>query len=126
MSERKTVSTPMERWQWFGDTAHFICGHDCLHHLATRVGNYMVSTVGNYRPRHKWTLPGPVMPDAEEVGYNRKYETYVFRITNGNGCDCGCGLPSIDLSEIDSLSANDGVTSNRNHVAMCRKYARRK
>lgn len=35
-------------WEWFGNAAHFICGRWCRFHLATKVGKYLISTVGEY------------------------------------------------------------------------------
>src|SRR5262245_46801635 len=92
---------PYRGWQWYGNAGHFICGRWCRFHLATRVGPWLVSTVGEFvHPRHgggseieeaRWlraNWPG------EDIGLDRKYETMVFRA--GDPCetkDCGCGLP---------------------------------
>src|SRR5919106_127620 len=42
----------MTELKWFGHAAHFICGRWCRFHLATQVGDYLVSTVGEYWPEH--------------------------------------------------------------------------
>ena len=39
-----------DKWVWMGHAGHFICGHDCRFHMATRVGKYLVSTVGELWP----------------------------------------------------------------------------
>src|SRR5262245_20633370 len=96
-------------WEWFGCAGHFICGQWCRFHLCTLVGEFLVSTVGEYvHPKHsngseadesRWlkaNWPG------EDIGYKRKYETMVFRA--GERCkakDCNCGLPSTEGSELD-------------------------
>ena len=124
----------VEKWEWFGNAGHFICGRWCRFHLCTKVGNYLVSTVGEYiHPRHS---SGSERGDSEylkehplgeEIGCGRLFETFVFKA--GKPCDapeCGCGLPEIDGSEIDSLSANTRKDARDNHIKLCRKFARRK
>ena len=41
---------PVSDWIWFGTPGHFICANYCRFHLCTRVGDYLVSTVGEYVP----------------------------------------------------------------------------
>ena len=115
-------------WEWYGSAAHFCCGRWCRFHMATKVGPWLVSTVGEYvHPRHsgasekteaewlKENWPG------EEIGYGRKYETMVFEA--GKTCECGCGLPTIDGSAVDFMGANTAGDARENHMALCRKYA---
>ena len=106
-----------DKWKWHGTAAHFIGSASCLHHVCTRVGKYVISTVGDYRPN------GP-NSDAERIGCDRKFETFVFKALRGE-CACGCGLPNFRASEIDSLAANDHKTANANHMKMCRKWAKK-
>lgn len=40
-------------WEWYGHPAHFICGDKCRFHLATKVGKYLVSTVGELWPERR-------------------------------------------------------------------------
>jgi hypothetical protein len=135
-------------WKWFGHAAHFICGDKCRFHMATHVGRYLVSTIGELWPERrvreinaevhdpKWLgenihLKGDYFDFAymkrfgfEKVGCDRKYETFVFKA--GKPCrvkDCMCGLPSIDGNELDSLLANDAGTATKNHRKMCAKWA---
>jgi hypothetical protein len=138
------MSVPQGEWQWFGKPAHLIVGNDCRFHLATLVGEYMVSTVGEYIPdepvreilaesrglalegrgeyrRASWMQ----LNGFEEIGYGRTYETMVFRVT-GKVCereDCGCGLPSIDPTELDSDGYNVAGAAQAGHYAMCAKWA---
>lgn len=113
----------VKNWKWFGKAAHFICSDRCLFHMATDVGDYMISSVGAYYPnmnRH-----GEGLGEMETIGCDRKYETYVFEKNDGNGCECGCDLPAFSLSEIDSLSANDDKTAQANHMKLCLKYSKK-
>jgi hypothetical protein len=137
-----------ESWEWFGNAAHFICGHMCRFHMATKVGPWLVSSVGEMWPDRpgreihaqvydpKWllanrNLKGDTFDAAymerfgyEEIGYDRKFETMVFLA--GERCTakgCGCGLPSIGGSEMDGEGSNDAGTATKNHMAMCDRYS---
>lgn len=122
---------PESTWQWFGHAGHFICGQWCRFHLTTKVGPWLVSTVGEYvHPRHcngneraeaEWLIKNP---QGEEIGCGRFYETMVFRA--GKPCeepDCSCGLPSIDGSEVDFSGYKNAGDATRGHAALCLKYA---
>lgn len=119
------MTAPVESWVWDGHAAHLIVGSSCQFHLATRVGDYIVSTVGEYRSETDH-------PDGDRnyaetgdyaafttIGVGRLFETYVFRAV-------GSGFGKVtDYSEIDALPANDHDTATANHMTLCRKYARR-
>ncbi len=131
-------------WVWFGGPGHFICSFDCRFHLCTKVGDYLVSTVGEYFPdspvreiyatSRKITLEGK--GDArkadymkrvgyEEIGCGRKYETMVFLA--GKPCaskECGCGLPAISGSELDFEGYNDARAANAGHLDLCKKWSK--
>lgn len=135
-------------WKWFGHAGHFICGHWCRFHLTTKVGKYLVSTVGEYWPERgsreihaqvhdpKWFAAnrhrlGDDFDHAymqrfgyETVGLDRLYETMVFRA--GAPCKakgCACGLPSINGSELDFKGYNDAASATTGHHKLCRKWA---
>lgn len=113
---------PADEWVWDGHAAHLIVGSRCQYHLATRIGDYVISTVGEYRPQ-KGTRPdgeglgGKEYAEFESIGSGRLFETYVFHAA-------GEGFGEIsEFNEVDSLVANDHDTATRNHMTMCRKYA---
>ena len=134
-------------WRWYGHPGHLIVGQDCRFHLATEIGNYLVSTVGEYLPDSNVreimaasrgiTLDG--MGDArradfmrkigfQEIGSGRKYETMVFEIgTDPKRCsdpECGCGIPHpTTYSELDFEGYNDAGSATRGHYAMCQAWA---
>jgi hypothetical protein len=139
---------PKDKWVWFGNAGHFICGRWCRFHLTTKVGPWLVSTVGEYWPERStreimaeiedgaWFaankhLRGDYFDHAymqrfgyAEIGCDRKYETMVFRA--GKPCvaeRCGCGLPEIDGHELDMDSYNDAKAATLGHRAMCAKWA---
>lgn len=120
-----TKQITADRWQWFGMAGHLIVANYCQHHLCTRVGRYLISTVGNYYPDGK---PNGLKTGRDMVGCDRYFETFVFDLGKKPGqCDCGCGLPTPQggMSDIDALPANDEPTADKNHIKLCRKYARR-
>lgn len=132
-----------EKWEWFGHSGHLIVGHLCRFHLCTKVGSYLVSTVGEYFPdapiremfaKHRGIeLEG--RGDArqvdymkkigfEEIGADRLYETMTFKA--GKPCDapdCGCGLPKIDGHELDTDGYNDAGAATKGHREMCLKWS---
>lgn len=108
---------PQDEWEWYGLAAHFICGRFCRFHIATVVGDAIISTVGEYHPYNK--------PDGEPetIGADRLYETMVFK--TGATCECGCGMPMPDVSaELDFAGYNDPREATRGHMRFCRKWAR--
>lgn len=116
-------------WEWFGHAAHFCCGRWCRFHMATKIGNFLVSSVGQYvHPRNsgasektesEWLL---INPDGAEIGCDRFYETMVFKCTSGV-CACGCGLPNIDASELEFAGAKTSGEARENHNRICKLVA---
>lgn len=120
-----------DKWIWYGTPGHFVCAWWCRFHLCTKVGEYLVSTVGEYvHPRHsggnetterewlKKNWPG------EDIGHGRKYETMVFRA--GKICTdpkCNCKLPEIDGPELDYNPYNERGAASVGHYEMCAKWA---
>lgn len=125
---------PHKDWRWFGFSGHLIVGRWCRFHLATQVGQYLVSTVGQYvHPRHggdseqgdaAWLKDNP---NGEEIGYDRTYETMVFH--TGEPCKtdgCGCGMPvPDDWGELDSQGYNNPGDATRGHLVMCETWAKK-
>jgi hypothetical protein len=136
----------MSEWRWFGHAAHFICGQDCRFHLATQIGPWLVSTVGEYLPDSNVR---EILADSrgiqlqgqgdarradwmrkvgwESIGYERLYETMVFRA--GKPCqstECGCGLPELASgSELDFEGYNTAGDATRGHYRMCEKWSQK-
>ena len=122
---------PPEAWRWFGTAGHFICGQWCRFHLCTQVGEYLISTVGEYvHPSYsggseaaeaKWLEKN--WPGAD-IGLGRKYETMVFRA--GAPCkeaDCKCGQPAIGGAELGTRGYNNRADATRGHMELCREWA---
>ncbi len=139
------------QWKWYGHAGHFICSRWCRFHLCTEVGNFLISTVGEYWPDRPvreihaqvqdpiWLsenchLKGNSFDAAymSRFGFERLgagedsiYETLVFRLT-GERCattDCGCGLPTPHWSEVDGRRAAKAGEATKNHYEFCETYA---
>ena len=132
-----------ERWVWMPHSAHFICGQDCRFHLATYVGGYIVSTIGEYLPdvgvreilaeRKGIKLEGKgdarrldfmVKHGFVDIGYARKYETMVFKAHKDRTDDCGCPY-RWSGGELELMPANDSKTAIKNHYRLCEKWSRK-
>ena len=101
-------------WKWFGTAGHLCVSDYCRFHLATEIGDYLISTVGEYFRNDD--------NEMTEIGLGRNYETMVFLLTD-EVCDCGCGMRVPDLSEIEMIPANTRMEANENHRDLCLKYA---
>jgi len=116
--------TTKDKWKWYGHAAHFILGDRCRFHMATKVGKYLISTVGELPKREakdKW--------DLETLGAWEKsfYETFVFKAGKPQCSDrCGnCGLPSLDGLEVDSIRYASAGEAAKGHYKMCEKWAKK-
>lgn len=132
---------PESKWRWFGNAGHLIVGHDCRFHFATHIGDYLVSTVGEYLPD---STSWPMYAESKgvtltgrgddlraqflrevgyiELGYKRTFETMVFKA--GAPCTCGCGIPEIDGHELGADGYNDAAAATKGHYIWCGRAAR--
>lgn len=135
-----------DTWEWYGSAGHFICADHCQFHLATKVGPWLVSTVGEYLPDsgvrevlaksrgielegRGYAREADWMRKAgfEQIGSGRKYETMVFPVGDDRCtvADCDCGMPVVtDWSELDADGYNLRGDAQRGHLAMCEKWAK--
>ena len=131
-----------DKWIWMPHAAHFILGNYCRFHLATYVGGYVVSTVGElfpdepvreiYAKSRGVTLEGAGDErDAyylekigfEDIGFKRKYETMVFKAKpSRHKC---CPFASVDGNDLDVEGYNDAGDAYEGHLRMCKKWARK-
>lgn len=130
-----------ENWIWMPHPGHFICSFWCRFHLNTYVGNYIVSTVGEYLPDEGCreilaksrgiTLEGRgdarlydylKKIDYEKLGFERKYETMVF-IAKENKKDPCCPWRMETGRERDFAGYNTPEDAQKGHMAMCKKWA---
>lgn len=101
------------KWKWCGFPHHFIASDKCNYSLATYVadGNYLVSTVGDYRVNND----EPVMFGDEYL-----YETMVFRCDPKRLVD---NEPTVSSwSEIERVLHKTSSEANSTHIQICFKY----
>ncbi len=108
---------PATKWEWFGYPGHFIAADSCRFRLCTKVGDYLISTVGDYW--HAGTR------HAIGAGPHSFYETFVFKA--GARCAvpaCGCNMPTLaDACEIEGERCATAGEAQALHLKYCEKYA---
>jgi hypothetical protein len=105
-----------ENWIWMPHPGHFIAAFNCRFRMNTYVGDYIVSTVGEYIPQHK--------PDAEqfeEIGFRRLYETMVFKAERDTASCCPWRASS--GTDCDFKAYNDPGAAFEGHMELCEKWA---
>ena len=127
--------------------AHLIVGHNCRFVLATYVGKYIVSTVGEYWPDRvvreihaevhdpKWLienkhLKGDYFDSAyfkkfgyETIGVGRTYETMVFEAKKSK-IKC-CPYRIISGKDLDFGSYNKPEEAFKGHLKLCKKWSKK-
>ena len=70
----------VEHWQWSGYPAHLCVSTRCYWWLCTRVGDWIISSIGDYRP-------GGVESEREPIGAGEQdfYESAVFKAAESTG-----------------------------------------
>ena len=95
-----------------GCPGHFIDVSSCHFRRHTQVGNFRVSTVGDYYPGRS--------EKRETVGLNRFFETMVFKTSDkqddGNE-GCGC-REVLNFSEVDFEGYNTAGEAQAGHERM--------
>lgn len=108
------MPVPHSEWKWYGYPCHLIVGSKCVYHLGTRIGPFLVSTVGDYRPDRTNA--------KETIGAGSKdfFETFVFRCL-GEDED---GNPTVQSwGAIDGERYATSLEAERGHYRFCEKYA---
>lgn len=137
-----------EKWIWMPHPAHFICSSHCQFVLATYVGGYIVSTVGEYWPERgvreihaevhdkEWLdknkhLKGDNFDKVyferfgyEEIGADRIYETMVFKAKKSK-LKC-CPYQIMVEKQVDYKGYNKPEDAIKGHLKLCKKWSKRK
>jgi hypothetical protein len=112
---------PLKKWVWYGHAGHLCVADRCRFHLCTEVGQYVISTVGDYYLDGKRETIG--------AGDESFFETYVFNIIGTTRCRealCLCNMPEVDLSAVEGKRTATAGEATNTHVEMCEKYSRKK
>jgi len=129
-------------WIWMPHAAHFCCADYCRFKLATCVGDYIVSTVGEYYPDSRIRA---IFADCrgveiegigqewdndynnkmgnygfENIGSDRLYETMVFVAKKTNHKCCPYVIES--GHEIDMAGYNSPELAYKGHMRLCNKW----
>jgi len=109
---------PESEWIWYGFGGHFVCRDRCGYHLCTRIGGYLISTIGHFvRDWHKDSNVTPLRCEPDSF-----YETMVFTCY-GEDDD---GNPNItDHNPIAEECYVKSIDAERGHRAYCERYASR-
>lgn len=84
------MKIPIHEWVWYGHAGHFICADSCLWHMNTKVGEYIISSVGEMLPtRERIKADRGEAAKFHPVGAAGLYETMVFKATKTPRA-CGC------------------------------------
>lgn len=100
-------------WIWMPHPGHFICGYKCQFKLCTYVNGYIVSTVGE--------MPSMFKPKQfESIGYNRIYETMVFKAEAQD--EICCPYKIIVSEELDMRGYNTAADATKGHMELCEEW----
>ena len=130
-----------DNWIWMPHAGHFILGSQCRFKLNTYVNGYIVSTVGEYVPdsavrtiirqSRGWLTNKEGDSEeydfikrtqgGEEIGFNRKYETMVFKATKCDEKDSCCPY-RMNGEELDFEGYNKPEDAYNGHLRMCEKW----
>lgn len=128
-------------WIWMPHPGHFICASECKFFLNTKVGNYIVSTVGEFLPEEgvreiyakskgirlegrgddrRWSFIK--QHGYAEVGCNRLYETMVFPTVKRPKESCRPWDADVSEGEADFQGYNDPLLAYKGHLELCEKW----
>ena len=102
-------------WKWCGYAGHFIAARWCVFHLTTRVGDFIISTLGDYRPcseKHE--------RDTLGAGPDDLYEVMVCPVAREG--ECPVGHPATwELALQERFATSE--EAERRHMELCWEFA---
>lgn len=140
-----------DKWIWMPHPAHYICARDCKFFLATKIGDYIISTIGEYWPDSQirkihaeihdpkwWEENKHEKGDSfdykyakhfgfDDIGAGRKYETMVFKaIPSSEKGPTHCKACPFQIESGDNCDGdgyNDPKEAFEGHYKLCEKYS---
>jgi hypothetical protein len=137
-----------EDWIWMAHPGHYRWADFCRFRLCTYVGNYIVSSVGEYLPnftednldkvnmidsliglakiRKEYSDDDSDIPGnsyEKLVGSSYLYETIVFKSLE-NTSECKCCIAICDDEEIEKNEYNTQELAFAGHYELCEKYCK--
>jgi len=110
-----------QSWVWMPHAAHFCLSNKCQFHLATYVGDCVVSTVGELFIEEEERNIHNMVGEWGMIGWERSYETMVFRAAPRK--DKCCPWQAITSKKLDFNGYTDAEAATEGHYAMCEKWA---
>lgn len=122
-----------EKWIWMPHAAHFIGGNYCRFKLATYVGKYIVSTVGEWEKdeyEKKWDYIDEDEKNSPFKYINAigPYETMVFKAKRSNEKHADykcCPYDIIVQEEVETLSYKTATEAYKGHKKLCNKWSKK-
>jgi hypothetical protein len=113
------LKIPIEDWVWYGHAGHFICSYRCLFRLATKIGPYLISTVGDQ------SIKGSSSPIPLGITEDELFETMVFSLEDAGECKCGCdqAMPT-NWEELYVRRYSTSALARQGHMEVCLKFAK--
>lgn len=105
-------------WVWMGHGAHFVGRSKCGFRLATYVGSYIVSTVGEYAPGETWIELNARVAGEEPMAY----ETFVWEAVEAPDNRTCCPY-RIEGDPIDRMYYATASEAAAGHMAFCEKWS---
>jgi hypothetical protein len=104
-------------WYWSGYPGHFIGADSCCFSLHTRVGDYRISTIGDYR------LNSSSGVEKQTLGVGEKdfFETMVFELEDEIDPEAPEGAVK-EWSGRDCRRYAESREAERGHYEFCEKY----
>jgi len=99
-------------WKWYGFAGHLIVSDRCAYHLTTKVGNFLISTVGAFRKNYYDDFYTPIGSGKTEL-----FETCAFLCPGEDEF----GNP-IRGEELSCQRFGDSKEAEVNHYAECRRF----
>jgi hypothetical protein len=118
--------TSERNWVWCGYPGHFIASNNCRMHMHTRVGDFRVSTVGDYHPPSiEAGQVGVPEKNMQQIGAGPDafFETMVFEV-EGHGSH-GEG-DVVDWGGVTMERYATAEQAEQGHMMLCREYTKKR
>ena len=111
---------PKSEWIWMPHAAHYMGYRKCQFRLATYVGDWIVSTIGERGDKDSESGSG-----YEEIRVGRIYESIVFKAKPADDeCDA-CPYIVADFGDtLEEQGYNNGREAYNGHIALCEKWSK--
>lgn len=103
-------------WVWQGHPGHFCCSDQCAFFMATRVGNILISTIGEWFPEDDKMKP-------LKFNTGDMYETEVLRCIDGDAEPDYCAIVQSPIEYVHHEGYKTARAAHEGHMRICYKVA---